>query len=940
MKNILKLLMLLPIFIISTTYGQYSGIGNFSEITSESDLSDGYYVIVEESKKNAMNNTHNGTILGKTSISPSLGKIVNPDPTIVWKIETNANGKTIYSENTNKYISYTGSRNNIQVVNNVTTDNQRWTFSYANNVFSVKNLAVPNRILQYNSRSPRFVCYKSNQKKLILYKMGSGAVSPDLALGAVSGNTNESGTSATFTVMLTTQPASNVTLNVTSGNTGEITVTPAQLTFTSTNWNIPQTVTATGVDDTVADGDQDVTITVAVNNAASHATYHNISRTTKITNKDNELANANPVSLTNGNFENWANGAPTGWTKAENGTQETTTTNVQNGTNAIKVVATSTRDIAQTISGIVPGHYYKISLWYKVETGDKTDARIWSFWKNGTTNIDNNDYDTEGAIRGPYNKYFKSNNKWTRYEAVVKAPVGADKFYFEARTYRGATVYWDNFEFSLVNAWTGATDNNWNTNTNWSLKTVPTTTQDVIIPNNLTNYPTINSPTTIKSLIIKSGATLVANASVTGEVTYERNLTTKWHLVSSPVSGETVEDLIANTHHSFATGTVNTNHVGIANYIPNATHKWSYYQKNGTGSLKDAEGLAIKLSKVGVITFKGSLNSSNSVIANNIVANDFNLVGNPYSAYINLEDFFTENSNSGKLKEDTIWLWDGTKYVEKLRANDSGFKIAPGQGFFVKANISAPYIPFTTKVSHEATSTFLKEKRTLINLNITNGKHEDAARMFYLKNNVTRAFDNGYDGTKFDGPKQDLLIYTHLLRDNEGKKIGTQSLPLSDIENTVVPVGVIAKANQKITISADAINLPNRVNIYLEDRVNGVFTNLLDNNYTILLGKNANGVGQFYLHTSAQALSVGDEIKQQLNNVSVYQSNNNELSISGLQAERAVINVYSVLGKQMLTKTISSNGMSTINLPSLSSGVYVLNITSSLGKISRKVVLK
>ncbi|MFL3017785.1 MAG: hypothetical protein ACJZ2F_09725 [Acidimicrobiales bacterium] len=78
----------------------------------------------------------------------------------------------------------------------------------------------------------------------------------------------ETGTTDTFTVVLNAQPASNVVLAITSGDTGEATVTSA-LTFTSGNWNSAQTVTVTGVDDNLVDGTITSTITVAVNDGSS-----------------------------------------------------------------------------------------------------------------------------------------------------------------------------------------------------------------------------------------------------------------------------------------------------------------------------------------------------------------------------------------------------------------------------------------------------------------------------------------------------------------------------------------------------------------------------------------------------------------------------------------------------------------------------------------------
>ena len=80
--------------------------------------------------------------------------------------------------------------------------------------------------------------------------------SASFTLGAISGTVSEGATTATFTVVLGAQPDSDVVISVTSGDTGEATVSAENLTFTNGNWNTPQTVTVTGVDDTLADGSQ------------------------------------------------------------------------------------------------------------------------------------------------------------------------------------------------------------------------------------------------------------------------------------------------------------------------------------------------------------------------------------------------------------------------------------------------------------------------------------------------------------------------------------------------------------------------------------------------------------------------------------------------------------------------------------------------------------
>ena len=111
------------------------------------------------------------------------------------------------------------------------------------------------------------------------------------ALGAISGTVSEGATTATFTVVLGAQPDSDVVISVTSGDTGEATVSPAELTFTNGNWSTPRTVTVTGVDDALADGSQSTTITMSVQDASSDDNFDGVAdQTVTATTTDNDTA--------------------------------------------------------------------------------------------------------------------------------------------------------------------------------------------------------------------------------------------------------------------------------------------------------------------------------------------------------------------------------------------------------------------------------------------------------------------------------------------------------------------------------------------------------------------------------------------------------------------------------------------------------------------------
>jgi uncharacterized delta-60 repeat protein len=101
----------------------------------------------------------------------------------------------------------------------------------------------------------------------------------------------ESGSTDTFTVVLTAQPASDVVLSVVSGDTGEATVDKSTLTFTNGNWNSAQTVTVTGVNDDLDDGNVSATITLAVVDASSADAFDNVAnQTVSAVNADNDTA--------------------------------------------------------------------------------------------------------------------------------------------------------------------------------------------------------------------------------------------------------------------------------------------------------------------------------------------------------------------------------------------------------------------------------------------------------------------------------------------------------------------------------------------------------------------------------------------------------------------------------------------------------------------------
>ena len=106
--------------------------------------------------------------------------------------------------------------------------------------------------------------------------------------------TSEDLASAEFTVLLDSQPAADVTITLISSDTTEGMVMPESIVFSASNWGMPQTVTVTGVDDSVVDGD--ISYGIALTVQSGDADYDGFSvAPVGVTNQDNDVSQPPPV---------------------------------------------------------------------------------------------------------------------------------------------------------------------------------------------------------------------------------------------------------------------------------------------------------------------------------------------------------------------------------------------------------------------------------------------------------------------------------------------------------------------------------------------------------------------------------------------------------------------------------------------------------------------
>ena len=108
-------------------------------------------------------------------------------------------------------------------------------------------------------------------------------------VGAPSpGSLAEDGGTATCTIRLTTRPIATVVIACSSSDTGELTVSPATVTFTSDTWDLDQTITLSAVDDDLDDGNQtpQLVLAAAVSTDSAYNGVNPADQTVTVTDDD------------------------------------------------------------------------------------------------------------------------------------------------------------------------------------------------------------------------------------------------------------------------------------------------------------------------------------------------------------------------------------------------------------------------------------------------------------------------------------------------------------------------------------------------------------------------------------------------------------------------------------------------------------------------------
>ncbi len=338
--------------------------------------------------------------------------------------------------------------------------------------------------------------------------------------------------------------------------------------------------------------------------------------------------------------------------------------------------------------------------------------------------------------------------------------------------------------------WNGTASATWSNGANWDPGIKPASTDNVIIPGNLSHFPSVDgtatTPASCNNLSVESGASLtipvnkaltvhgdlsnaasasglviksndngngslIVNGSTTGNATVQRYIAAYtsekngWHEISSPVNN------MAISGSDFAPGTA-TPHLDDLYAWNENSNQWYNYKvaahnithfNNGKGYLAAYETTATK-------SFTGSLNTGSidtSNLSHSSKGHGWHLLGNPYPSALTWGDgnWHLDHVNG------TADVWDENKgnYTDVL----SGGIIPSTNGFFVQVtsgsnSLTIPAADRVHNTQKNYKSTLSTQKETL-KFKVTNdANHYYDECTLGFKADATKGCDNAFDSHK------------------------------------------------------------------------------------------------------------------------------------------------------------------------------------------------
>jgi len=333
------------------------------------------------------------------------------------------------------------------------------------------------------------------------------------------------------------------------------------------------------------------------------------------------------------------------------------------------------------------------------------------------------------------------------------------------------------------------------------------------------------------------------------------------------------------------------------------------------------------LNVVGLVRQSSPQNYGWNLVGNPFVCGlDWEVLNNTPSNFTNLTTGFYIRASDGSLKS----------YVNGV-GNPAGTSsvIPPFQAFYAQVIIGQTTgsikMPITARTNN--TQNFYKNEIPIVRLQINSMEGYTDETVIRIDDNATDKFDNLFDGNKmFADNDNDPQIFS-LSSDNE--ELCINAIAVQTI--TTIPIGFKSIIDGEYTIKAfDFANVDKNISLYLKDNQTNIMQNLREQPVYTFNTSSTFDTDRFVLILSKQATGICKDYassKVLINSV-------NKSVIIDLQGEtNGRVEIYSVLGEQIINKQLIGSSLQKIDL-SVSAGVYIVKVYTSSSTIAKKVIIK
>jgi len=557
----------------------------------------------------------------------------------------------------------------------------------------------------------------------------------------------------------------------------------------------------------------------------------------------------------------------------------------------------------------------------------------------------------------------------------------------------------------FYNVWQGTNIDLVTDTAKWSKGSQPTAASNVWIPNTkhlkLTDdqeYNTVNARATSQLTIEKTGslktvgdftkiagtgtvtlnsdatefASIIVGGTATGNITYNRwvNKTgpfegNNWDFVGSPLKNQRIDNFVsANSGVLPNSGDI----YGIAKYF-NEWDSWEWYTDSNIGDDIFNTGESYYTSTIvtgnasgATLAFTGEIptgTQTKEIINNNgtnTIGRRWEMVANPYASYIHgnpasgdaVNNFVKVNLDLNLLAPSfgAIYAWDGTGgYTIYNLSQINTATIAPGQGFWIAARQSTPQqLQFTPAMQTvEGGDDFISGAPILLNymlnLKLYHGTTEKAKTSFYFQQGLTDGLDTGYDAGALE---QTQAISSRLTENDQGYNMSINAMSIETVFNQSIPLVINQQEGQPFRVSISENTIPEEVNVYLEDVLNGTLTSLKDQDFELSAQSDLSDAGRFYIRFTTQSLATNDVLSP--SSLTVFKLNTDAfVTITGLSPEmgKTTATLYNMLGMKVREKALNNTAATQqISTQGLASGVYIINLKAGEQAVSKKIIIQ